>query len=54
MPSVTGGGSTTDITAPDELGASGVTVNLGGATIGYDPNGAMNYFPLVGNLRGVA
>ncbi len=50
--SVTGGGSTTDITAPDELGASGVTVNLGGATIGYDPNGMMNYFPLVGNLRG--
>jgi len=52
--SVTGGGSTTDITAPDELGATGVTVNLGGATIGYDPNGMMNYFPLVGNLRGVA
>ena len=52
--SVTGGGSTTDITAPDELGASGVVVDIGGATIGYDPNGAMNYFPLVGNLRGVA
>lgn len=52
--SFTGGGrSTSDITANDELGG-GYAVDFGLATIGYNPDGAMNYFPLVGNLRGVA
>ena len=47
------GQPTSDITANDELGG-GYAVDFGAATIGYNPDGAMNYFPLVGNLRGVA
>tara|TARA_B100001093_G_scaffold517062_1_gene597493 strand:+ start:4039 stop:5232 length:1194 start_codon:yes stop_codon:yes gene_type:complete len=47
------GKPTGDITANEELGG-GYAVDFGAATIGYNPDGAMNYFPLVGNLRGVA
>ena len=48
-----GGRSTQDITANDQYGG-GYAVDFGSASIGYDSNGAMNFFPLVGNLRGVA
>tara|TARA_Y100001937_G_C7118946_1_gene331575 strand:+ start:1045 stop:2208 length:1164 start_codon:yes stop_codon:yes gene_type:complete len=49
----TGQGQSQDITANDQYG-TGYAVDFGAATIGYNPNGAMNYFPMVGNLRGVA